>query len=193
MNSKVYEVLDKITDSDDTTVGGGCASALSGAMAAGMLSMVAKLSKKKPVNITEEQYDAIITELEPRRQQLLEGWVDAPEAYCMIVDAFKLPKGTDEEKAARRAAVEAAATRAAEVPLENGRLNARVYELGVQLRGNSNPACLSDLTSALYLAQGGVKDCVLNINANLGLIKKEETIASLKEAMLELLLQAICY
>ena len=104
----------------------------------------------------------------------------------MIVDAFKLPKGTDEEKAARRAAVEAAATRAAEVPLENGRLNARVYELGVQLRGNSNPACLSDLTSALYLAQGGVKDCVLNI-------KKEETIASLKEAMLELLLQAICY
>ena len=37
------------------------------------------------------------------------------------------------------------------------------------------------------------KDCVLNINANLGLIKKEETIASLKEAMLELLLQAICY
>lgn len=34
MNSKVYEVLDKITDSDDTTVGGGCASALSGAMAA---------------------------------------------------------------------------------------------------------------------------------------------------------------
>ena len=91
------------------------------------------------------------------------------------------------------AAVEAAATRAAEVPLENGRLNARVYELGVQLRGNSNPACLSDLTSALYLAQGGVKACVLNINANLGLIKKEETIASLKEAMLELLLQAICY
>ena len=89
--------------------------------------------------------------------------------------------------------MEAAATRAAEVPLENGRLNARVYELGVQLRGNSNPACLSDLTSALYLAQGGVKDCVLNINANLGLIKKEETIASLKEAMLELLLQAICY
>ena len=164
MNSKVYEVLDKITDSDDTTVGGGCASALSGAMAAGMLSMVAKLSKKKPVNFTEEQYDAIINELEQLNQQLQEGCVHDTEAYCMIVDAFKLPKGTDEEKAARRAAVEAAATRAAEVPLENGRLNARVYELGV-----------------------------LNINANLGLIKKEETIASLKEAMLELLLQAICY
>ena len=70
MNSKVYEVLDKITDSDDTTVGGGCASALSGAMAAGMLSMVAKLSKKKPVNFTEEQYDAIINELEQLNQQL---------------------------------------------------------------------------------------------------------------------------
>ena len=102
MNSKVYEVLDKITDSDDTTVGGGCASALSGAMAAGMLSMVAKLSKKKPVNFTEEQYDAIINELEQLNQQLQEGCVHDTEAYCMIVDAFKLPKGTDEEKAALR-------------------------------------------------------------------------------------------
>ena len=56
-----------------------------------------------------KQYDAIINELEQLNQQLQEGCVHDTEAYCMIVDAFKLPKGTDEEKAARRAAVEAAA------------------------------------------------------------------------------------
>ena len=111
----------------------------------------------------------------------------------MIVDAFKLPKGTDEEKAARSAAVQAAATQAARVPRDNARLNARVHELGAMLKGNSNPACLSDLTSALYLSEGGVKDCVLNIQANLGMIKDEKVQAELKEDMLDLLLQVICY
>lgn len=193
MKPEVTEVLSKIIDSDDTTVGGGSASALSGAMAAGMISMVAKLSKKKPVNFTVEQYDAISAECDALVEQLQQGSVNDTLAYRMIVDAFKLPKGTDEEKAARSAAVQAAATKAAEVPRDNARLNARVHQLGAMLRGNSNPACLSDLTSALYLAEGGVKDCVLNIQANLGMIKDEATCSALKEDMLELLLQVICY
>lgn len=109
----------------------------------------------------------------------------------MIVDAFKLPKSTDEEKAVRSAAVQAAAVRAAEVPRDNALLDLRVYELGMSLKGNSNPACLSDLTSALYLAEGGVKDCVLNIQANLGMIKDEAVKASLKDDMLSLLLKII--
>lgn len=193
MNSGVAEVLNKIIDSDDTTVGGGSASALSGAMAAGMISMVAKLSKKKPVNFTVEQYDAIASECDELAEQLQQGCINDTLAYCMIVDAFKLPKDSDQEKAARSAAIQAAATKAAEVPRDNARLNARVHELGASLKGNSNPACLSDLTSALYLAEGGVKDCVLNIQANLGMIKDEATRVALKEDMLDLLLQVICY
>lgn len=193
MNLDVATVLDKIMDSDDTTVGGGSASALSGAMAAGMISMVAKLSKKKPVNFTPEQYDAIAAECDELSARLRQGCVDDTLAYRMIVNAFRLPKDTESDKAARAAAVQTAAIRAAEVPLSNARLNARVYELGAMLRGNSNPACLSDLTSALYLAQGGVKDCVLNIQANLGMIKDESVQTRMKDAMLELLLQAICY
>lgn len=193
MIPEVTAVLDKIIDSNDTTVGGGSASALSGAMAAGMIAMVAKLSKKKPVNFTQEQYDAIASECDQLALQLQQGCVSDTQAYCMIVDAFKLPKNTDEEKAARSAAVQAAAIKAAEVPRDNARLNARVHELGVMLRGNSNPACGSDLTSALYLSEGGVKDCVLNIQANLSLIKDEAVKAALKDDMLELLLQTICY
>ncbi len=193
MNSGVVEVLNKIIDSDDTTVGGGSASALSGAMAAGMISMVAKLSKKKPVNFTVEQYDEIASECDELAEQLQQGCINDTLAYCMIVDAFKLPKDSDQEKAARSAAIQAAATKAAEVPRDNARLNARVHELGASLKGNSNPACLSDLTSALYLAEGGVKDCVLNIQANLGMIKDEATRVALKEDMLDLLLQVICY
>lgn len=191
MKPEVIEVLSKIIDSDNTTVGGGSASALSGAMAAGMISMVAKLSKKNPVNFTVEQYDTIASECDELAEKLQQGCVSDTEAYCMIVDAFKLPKNTDEEKAARSAAVQAAAVQAARVPRDNALLNLRVYELGMMLKGNSNPACLSDLTSALYLSQGGVKDCVLNIQANLGMIKDEAVKAELKDDMLSLLLKII--
>ncbi len=193
MDQKVSEIVRKIIDSDDTTAGGGSASALSGAMAAGMVSMVAKLSKKKPVNLTVEQYDEIADECDQLAEKLKEGCVLDSEAYSMIVDAFKLPKKTEEEKTARSAAIQAAAIRAAEVPRDNARMNARVHDLGVLLKGKSNPACASDLASALYLSEGGVKDCILNVQANLGLIKDETVKTELKEDMLDLLLQVICY
>lgn len=191
MKHEVIEVLSKILDSDNTTVGGGSASALTASMAAGMIGMVAKLSKKNPVNFTEAQYDAIATECDALSDELQQGCINDTLAYCGIVDAFQLPKDTDEAKAARRAAVQAAAIHAAEVPRDNGRLAARVFELGSSLQGNSNPGCLSDLQSALYLSQSGVKDCVLNIQANLSLIKEESVQASLKEDMLSLLLKVI--
>lgn len=193
MDQNVMEPLEKILDSRDTTVGGGASSAFSGAMAAGMVGMVARLSQKKPVNLTAEEYESIADECDELGRKLAQGSIDDMEAYTMIVDAFKLPKETEAEKAARSAAVQAAAKKAAEVPLSNARMNARVHELGVRLRGNSNPACLSDLVSALYLSEAGLKDCVLNVNANLGMIKDEAVRAELKDGMLELLLQAICF
>ena len=191
MRPEVADVLSKIIDSENTTVGGGSASALSGAMAGGMIAMVAKLSRKKPVNFSVEQYDAIAAECDALAEKLQQGCVNDTQAYCMIVDAFKLPKGTEAEKAARSAAVQAAAIQAAEVPRDNAYLNARVYELGSSLLGNSNPACHSDLSSALYLSQSGVKDCVLNIQANLGMIKDEAVKSAFKDDMLSLLLKVI--
>lgn len=193
MNPALTDILTKLMNSDDTTVGGGCASALSGAMAAGMVSMVAKLSKKKPAGLTPAQYDEIAAECDDLVLRLEQGCAEDARAYRMIVDAYKLPKDTEEQLAARRAAVQVAAVRAAEVPRDNGVMCARVHELGTMLKGRSNPACLSDLTSALYLSEGGVKDCVLNIRANLGMIRDPEVCSRLKEDMLDLLLKAICY
>lgn len=191
MNNDLAQVIDKLLDSNDTTVGGGAASALIGAFAASTIAMVARLSKKKPVNFTEEQYDAIISECDSISQKLQEGCVGDRAAYCGIVDAFRLPKGTDEEKKARSLAVQKAATKAAEVPRDNGLLDLRVLEIGLAMKGNSNPACMSDLQSAIFLATSGAKDCALNIEANLGLIKDETVKAALKEDMLKLFVGSI--
>ena len=105
------DVFNKVVDSDDFTVGGGSASALAGAMAAGMASMVAKLSMAKPVNLTQEEYTAMSKELDELAQTLLKGSEQDTEAYCMIKDAFALPKSTDEEKEVRKQAVVTPLTR----------------------------------------------------------------------------------
>ena len=172
------DVFNKVVDSDDFTVGGGSASALAGAMAAGMASMVAKLSMAKPVNLTQEEYTAMSKELDELAQTLLKGSEQDTEAYCMIKDAFALPKSTDEEKEVRY--------QAALVPKNNGYNNKRVYELVCRLEGSSNPACLSDLMSAKYLSESGVKGCVLNIQANLSMIKDEARTREMEEAMEDL-------
>lgn len=180
------DVFEKVVDSNDFTVGGGSASALAGAMAAGMASMVAKLSMAKPVNLTAADYEAISKEADELAQKLLKGAEKDTEAYCMIKDAYALPKSTDAEKEIRKQAVRDAAYQAALVPKLNGYDNKRVYELVCRLEGSSNPNCLSDLMSAKYLSESGVKGCILNIQANLSMIRDEARTKEMEEAMAEL-------
>ena len=116
-----YEVVEKIMDSRDVTVGGGSASAVAGAMAAGLVGMVSRLSVGKEYGLPDERYLEIAEELDELAVQLKEGAVEDTRSYLGIKAAFALPKATDEQKSARRAAIESAAIKAANVPLENGR------------------------------------------------------------------------
>lgn len=174
------EILKKVIDSDDFTVGGGSASAIAGAMASGMISMVSKLSIQKPVKLAVEEYKKISLEADKLAKQLLEGAENDTKAYCMIKDAYAMPKNTAEEKQLRTKAIREAGKIAAEVPRDNGYYCKRSNELALLLIGQSNAAASSDLYSALYLSDVGVKGCILNIEANLSLIKDENTIEKFK-------------
>lgn len=173
-----YYILGEIIDSDNYTVGGGSASAIAGAMAAGIVSMVSKLSVKKPVELTAEEYGKISGQADELAKQLLQGAEDDKKAYCMIKEAYALPKNTEEEKLLRSKAICDAGRKAAEVPSANGYLNKKVNELCRLLISRSNPAAGSDLYSALYLSDAGIKGCILNIKANLPLIKDDNVIRS---------------
>ncbi|MDQ0153334.1 formiminotetrahydrofolate cyclodeaminase [Moryella indoligenes] len=180
------EIINEVIDSNNFEVGGGAASALAGAMAAGMLALVARLSLKKPVGLTEDEYNEIIAEADQLSISLVDGANNDAAAFRLIKAAYAKPKQTEEEKKARTLAIREAGYQAALVPKNNGYLDKRVYELACKLEGASNPACYSDLMSAKFLASAGVRGCALNINANLSMIKNPERVEEMERAMKEL-------
>ena len=179
-------VLDLILDTDDVTVGGGSASALSGAMACGLIGMVCKLSTKKDFGIEAERQLEYAKELEELRDKLLLGVVNDANAYGVIRDAYKLPKETDEEKEARKLAIANAGVVGATSPMENAKLCRRVYDIGIQLEGKTNPNCHSDLVIGYELAKIGTNGCLLNIKANLPLVEDEAKLEEFNNIIEEL-------
>ena len=179
-------VLDLILDSDDVTIGGGSASALSGAIACGLIGMVCKLSVKKDFGIPPDEQLKLADELDDIREKLLAGIVEDAKAYGVIRDAYKLPKNTKEEIKARKEAIAKAGIVGANTPMENAKLCKRVYDIVTLLEGKSNPNCHSDLVIGYDLAKVGTNGCLMNIEANLSLVKDEEKIQEFKNAIKEL-------
>lgn len=177
------EVLELILDSNNFTVGGGSSSALAGAMAAGLAGMVARLSLKKPVVLTVLDYEKLIGEADTLAKKLEEGARKDTEAYLLIKSAYALPKESEEQKQVRAKAISDAGVAAASVPRENALMCKQVYEIATTLLNRSNPAAYSDLASAVFLSRSGVKGCLLNIEANLSLIKDDAVIELFQETI----------
>lgn len=180
------DVMELILDTDDVTVGGGSSSALAGALACGLIGMVCKLSTKKDFGLPAEKQLEYAKELEELRDKLLQGVVNDANAYGVIIDAYKLPKETDEEKEARKKAIANAGIVGATSPMENAKLCRRVYDIGIELEDKTNPNCHSDLVIGYELAKVGVNGCIMNIEANLPLVKDEAKIEEFNRVMKEL-------
>ncbi|MDO5718940.1 MAG: cyclodeaminase/cyclohydrolase family protein [Tissierellia bacterium] len=179
------DILDLVLDSDDVTVGGGSSSALSGAMAAGLMAMVTKLSMKKEFGLSKDELQLIAIELEKLKEELLLGAVKDREAYLEIVKAYKLPKVKSEENK-RQKAIENAGVIAATAPKENAIKCKKLLEIGERLKGHTNPACATDLNMGIELAKAGLIGAKMNIEVNLSLIKDEEKLREFKEVLEEL-------
>ncbi len=181
-----YKALDLILDTQDVTVGGGSASAISAAMAAGLIGMVARLSTKKDYGISAEAHLEVAERCDILAPALMQGSLDDMAAFAMIKSAFGLPKDTDEEKQARAKAINDAAVQAALTPYENAKKALEVLELGRKIKNVSNPAAGSDLLIGLQLSEIGVKGCIMNMEANMPLIKDAGQIEALKNYIIQL-------
>jgi formiminotetrahydrofolate cyclodeaminase len=175
------ETFKKVLDAEDTSTGGGSASAIAAAMAGALVAMASRLSDSVQNEADKLFYERIFTQAEQLSQQLLEGSQEDAQAFQSVRSAYHLPRLTNEEKITRQQAVQSAWVKAACVPLENAECCLRVYALGVELGGRVNPKVLSDLRCALLLARAGMLGCLENLHINLPSIKDATVAGQLAE------------
>jgi formiminotetrahydrofolate cyclodeaminase len=166
VDKSVRQLLDAFA-APTPTPGGGSAAALTGAMAAALMEMVASMPKTKN-NTPEDRtaLDAVLPELKSLRA-LLTDLVDRDSAsYDAVVAAYKLPKATDDEKAARKAAIRDAMRGATEVPRETALAACAVLRLTLAVAQHGNPNAKSDVSVALGLAMQAFGGARANVEIN---------------------------
>lgn len=170
--------------SKNATPGGGTASAISGAMGASLMAMFCNLtaSKKKYLDVKEEM-DAVTLEAEATRDRLLQLADEDSDSYIEVMNAFKLPKETEEEKAIRAEAIEKASQRATEVPLETAMVILPLLEKVPNLAKKGNPNALSDLKVGLEACYTGFLGACANVEINLPGLTDEAFIAKINESL----------
>jgi formiminotetrahydrofolate cyclodeaminase len=189
-NRSVTELLDAFSSSDPTP-GGGSASALSGALGASLLAMVAGLPKTR-TNTPEERatLDGARRDLIALRGKLVDLIDRDAAAYDLVVAAYKQPKSTDSEKASRKAAIAAALRAATDVPLETMRACADVLGLGKIVAEHGNLSAASDIGVGLHLTMAGLTGGRLNVETNLSSSGDAAHAASIRDEVLLMLVGA---
>jgi formiminotetrahydrofolate cyclodeaminase len=167
VDKSVSEILDAFAASTPTP-GGGSASALAGAMGASLLLMVARMPKtKQSAEIDRPALDAAAAALAPLALELRALIDRDTAAYDEVMGAYRLPKGTDEEKAARRTAIQLAMRSAIESPLAMMRACRAALEQSERVAAHGNPNAASDVTVARELLTAGLNGARANVEINL--------------------------
>jgi formiminotetrahydrofolate cyclodeaminase len=145
--------------------------------------MVCRLSiSKKGFESFESELEEIFDNAQALSKSLLKRIDLDTEAFNGVMAGFKMPKETDDEKAARRDAVQVAYKEAVQSPLGIARECLAVLRLAENLGGKSNPNTLSDLGVASQQAYAGLAGAIMNVNINLPSIKDRDFVdATLSE------------
>ena len=146
-----------------------------GALGASLGGMVANLSAgKRDWDDKLEYFSNWAVRAQNLKDELLELVDEDTNAFNKVMDAFGLPKGSDEEKKARAAGIEAATKHAAEVPLRVMVTAAKSYELLSEMAINGNPASVSDVGVGALATRAGIRGAAMNVRINLGQLKDKK-------------------
>lgn len=174
----VRELAERLASSAPVP-GGGSASALTGALAAALVEMVCELTTGRAeyaeVESVARQAGAAAADL---RIALLAAADDDAVAYQAVVTARALPRGTDDEKAARSAAVSEAIVGATEVPLRIARLASEVLELAASMATLGNVRAVSDAGVAALVAAAALRGAALNVMINVPSLPEGHALAT---------------
>ena len=186
MNLVEQRVIDFVaaTASKEPTPGGGAIAALTGATGAALAEMVANLTfGKKGYEEVQSEMEELQTKSEAIRNRMLELSQADADVFNIFMNALGLPKNTDEEKAARTAAIQQAYKDAAMVPFEIGELAYQIFELAELASRKGNQNLITDGIIAAINASAAVKAAFLNVRINLSGIKDEAFVANVTAKM----------
>jgi glutamate formiminotransferase / formiminotetrahydrofolate cyclodeaminase len=176
-----------VVASDAPTPGGGAAAAVAGATGAALVAMVARLTVgRKGYEDVAERMGEIVVAADAGRAELLELADRDAEAFDGVMAAFKLPKATDNEKAARSAAIQTAMAGAAEVPLDVARRAADLMDMAREVTERGNDQAASDGAVAAQMLRAAVEGALYNVEINAASLKDEGKRGALASAGAEI-------
>lgn len=168
--------------SDSPTPGGGAFAGLAGAAGAGLIAMVARLTVDKEAFVDQrEAMRSLIERADEARAAFLDLADRDAHAFDGVMEAFKMPKGTDQEKAARSAAIQSGYAAAAEVPLELARRAVGLMKAAEEATASGNPQAASDGVSGAAALYCAALCAIANVEINASALKD----AAKKQAFLD--------
>lgn len=164
--------------------GGGSAAAHTGAAAAALVAMVARvtLSKKKYENVKEQMF-ALVDKAEALRASLTAGVQRDADSFLAVIEAYKLPKDTDDQVELRNRRIQEATLHAAQIPLDAARQCLSVQSLALEAATLGNINAISDAASGATLAQAALICAAYNVRINLNGLEDEGARQGLLESI----------
>lgn len=178
-----YQFLDELASSEPTP-GGGSAAAFTAAEAAALVAMVARLTlgKEKYADIQKEM-KTILDKAEELRKKLAKAVEEDAMVFNSVMRAFKMPKTNEEEKQARKEAIQSASLHAAEISLKTAEMALEVMRLSLVAAGKGNLNAITDAGTAAALAHAAVASAGANVRVNLSGINGEDRAKQILSAM----------
>jgi len=166
-SKSLHTFLDELASAEPAP-GGGSVAALSGALGASLVAMVCRLTiGKKGYEAVSAEMRAILPRAEALQRELVDLMQADTDAYTRVMNAYKLPKRTDDEKAARARALQAALQHASDVPLCVAEACVQVLALARPIAEKGNQNAVSDGGVGTLMAEAGLRGAAFNVRINL--------------------------
>lgn len=169
----VVDFCDEVSK-DVPVPGGGSVAALSGAMGVGLYGMVCAMTARKATKAgveTDYEVSGIMVKAEKAREKFYDLIEADSRAFTKVMDAYKLPKASDEEKALRKVAVEAAYKEAVIPPMTVAAMAYEMIDSGAVLFYKGDKNALSDVCVGVQCLKTAFWGGIYNVKINLSAIK----------------------
>jgi formiminotetrahydrofolate cyclodeaminase len=185
-NLSVVDFLDE-TASNSPVPGGGSIAALSAAFSSALTQMVATLTLgKKGYEDVQEEAESVVKEAQRMKSFFVEYIDKDSDAFNEVMNAFKLPKDTDERVEYRKKAIQEATKLAALVPLDIAREAYKIMDIAKFVVEKGNKNAVTDGAVATMLARTAVLSALYNVRINLSSIKDKEFVEKVAEEVDEI-------